>query len=92
MIQSFADRQTRKVFMTGTSRQRGHVARTAARRLHAVDFAGALEDFRHPPGKRLEKLKGDREGQWSVPVNDRFRIRFRWDGKDAWQVEIVDDR
>ena len=90
MIQSFADPETRAVYLTGVSRRWGNIARTAARRLEAVDFASAIEDLRNPPGNRLEKLKGDREGQWSIRINDRFRVCFRWDGKDAWDVEIVD--
>ena len=90
MIQSFADQETRTVYLTGTSRRWGNIARIAARRLEAVDFASAIEDLRDPPGRRLEKLKGDREGQWSIRINDRFRGCFRWDGKDAWDVEIVD--
>ncbi len=90
MIQSFADEETRAVYLTGTSRRGRNIARTAARRLEAVDFASAIEDLKDPPGNRLEKLKGDREGQWSIRINDQFRVCFRWDGKDAWDVEIVD--
>ena len=90
MIQSFADRETEAVFLTGTSRRWSGIARVAARRLQAVDFAGAIEDLQNPPGNRLEKLKGDRAGQWSIRMNDRFRVCFRWDGNDAWDVEIVD--
>lgn len=90
MIQSFADDDTRTVFLTGKSRRWASIARVAARRLQAVDFASAVEDLRDPPGNRLEKLKGDRAGQWSIRINDQFRVCFRWDGKDAWDVEIVD--
>lgn len=90
MIQSFADDDTRMVFLTGKSRRWASIARVAARRLQAVDFASAVEDLRDPPGNRLEKLNGDRAGQWSIRINDQFRVCFRWDGKDAWDVEIVD--
>jgi toxin HigB-1 len=90
VIQSFADRETEAVFLTGTSRRWSGMARVAARRLQAVDFAGAIEDLQNPPGNRLEKLKGDRAGQWSIRMNDRFRVCFRWDGNDAWDMEIVD--
>jgi proteic killer suppression protein len=90
MIQSFAEVETETVFLTGTSRRWGNIARIAARRLQAVDFASAIEDLLNPPGNRLEKLKGDREGFWSIRINDRFRVCFRWDGKNAWDVEIVD--
>jgi toxin HigB-1 len=90
VIQSFADQETRAVYLTGTSRKWGSIARSAARKLEAIDFASAIEDLKSPPGNRLEKLKGERQGQWSIRVNDQFRICFRWDGKDAWDVEIVD--
>ena len=90
MIQSFADEDTERVFLTGTSRRWAAIARVAARRLQAVDFASAIEDLKNPPGNRLEKLKGDGEGQWSIRINDQYRVCFGWDGKDAWDVEIVD--
>ena len=92
MIQSFAGDETRAVYLTGKSRRWASIARIAARRLEAIDFAGAVEDLREPPGNRLEKLKRGRKGQWSIRINGQFRICFRWDGKDAWGVEIVDDR
>ena len=90
MIQSFADHETEAVYLTGKSRKWGNIAQVAARRLQAVDFASAIEDLLNPPGNRLEKLKGDREGQWSIRINDQFRVCFRWDGTDASDVEIVD--
>ena len=90
MIQSFADQETRNVYLTGSSRRWNSTARIAARRLQAIDFASAIEDLSNPPGSRLEKLKGDRKGQWSIRINDQFRVCFRWNEKDAWDVEIVD--
>jgi proteic killer suppression protein len=90
MIQSFADVETEAVYLTGKSRRWGKIARLAARRLQAIDFASALEDLVQPPGNRLEKLKGDRKGWWSIRINDQYRVCFRWEGKDAWDVEIVD--
>ena len=90
MIQSFADQETRNVYLTGTSRRWSSIARTAVRRLQAIDYASAIEDLKNPPGNWLEKLKGERKGLWSIRINDQFRICFRWDGKDAWDVEIVD--
>ena len=90
MIQSFADDDTEAVFLTGTSRRWTSIARVAARRLQAVDFASTIEDLLKPPGNRLEKLKGDRKGWWSIRINDQYRVCFRWDGKDAWDVGIVD--
>ena len=89
MIQSFADDETEAVYQTGKSRRWGKVARIAARRLQAIDFASAIEDLMNPPGNRLEKLKGDRKGWWSIRINDQYRVCFRWDGKDAWEVGIV---
>jgi proteic killer suppression protein len=90
MIQSFADEETEAVYLTGKSRRWGKIARIAARRLQAIDFASAIEDLINPPGNRLEKLKGDRKGWWSIRINDQYRVCFRWDGKDAWDVRIVD--
>jgi proteic killer suppression protein len=49
-----------------------------------------VEDLRKSPGNRLEKLKGDRKDRWSIRINDQYRVCFRWDGNDAWDVEIVD--
>ena len=90
MIQSFADDETEAVFLTGRSRRWAKIARVAARRLQAVDFASAIEDLLQPPGNRLEKLKGGRAGWWSIRINDQYRVCFRWEGNDAWDVEIVD--
>jgi proteic killer suppression protein len=90
MIQSFADDETEAVFLTGRSRRWAKIARVAARRLQAVDFASAIEDLLQPPGNRLEKLKGGRAGWWSIRINDQYRVCFRWDGQDAWDVGIVD--
>ena len=90
MIRSFADAETQSVFLTGKSRRFSTIARAAARRLQALDFASAIEDLREPPGNRLEKLHGDRDGQWSIRVNDQYRVCFRWDGENAWDAELVD--
>ena len=60
------------------------------RKLRQLDLAQRIEDMRAPPGNRLEPLRGERAGQWSVRVNDQFRICFRWTGADAEDVEIVD--
>jgi toxin HigB-1 len=90
VIRSFADEETMAVYRTGASRRWPSSARVAVRRLQAIDYASAIEDLKNPPGNRLEKLKGDRKGQWSIRINDQFRVRFQWDGKDAWEVEIVD--
>jgi proteic killer suppression protein len=68
----------------------GNIARVAARRLRRSDFASAIEDLLNLPSDRLENLKSDRKGWWSIPINDPYRVCFRWDGKDAWDVGIVD--
>lgn len=90
MIASFADEETRKVFRSGKSRKFGNIARVAARRLADLDFAVRLDDLRNPPGNRLEKLKADRAGQYSLRINDQFRVCFRWEADGAHDVEIVD--
>ncbi|GAH78611.1 unnamed protein product [marine sediment metagenome] len=66
------------------------VQRTALRKLAILDAAEVLEDLRIPPGNRLEKLAGDREGQYSIRINDQWRICFQWSRGDAFDVEIVD--
>lgn len=55
-----------------------------------LEWSGRLDDLRVPPGNRLEALRGDRKGQYSIRINDQFRICFRWTGTDAEDVEIVD--
>ena len=67
-----------------------NIERPALRKLTQLDLARRIEDLRVPPANRLERLKGDRAGQWSIRVNDQFRICFRWTGTDAEDVEIVD--
>ena len=66
------------------------IERTAVRKLVQLDLAGRLEDLRAPPGNRLESLSGDRAGQWSMRINDRYRICFVWTDGNAEEVEIVD--
>jgi len=64
--------------------------RPALRKLLLLDTAGRLDDLRVPPGNRLEALKADREGQFSIRINDQFRICFTWKDGDAFDVEITD--
>ena len=90
MIRSFADEETRQLWLAGRSRKFGRIARTAARKLEALDFATKLEDLKNPPGNKREKLRGDRQGQYSIRINDQYRICFRWDEHHAWEVEITD--
>lgn len=67
-----------------------NIEHPALRKLKQLDLARGIEDLRAPPANRLEQLKGDRAGQWSLRVNDQFRICLRWTGSDAEDVEIVD--
>lgn len=91
MIRSFRDRETQKLFERQRSRKLPReIERVARRRLLVVDAADRLEDLRIPPGNRLEKLAGRRRGQYSIRINDRWRICFRWQRGDAFDVEIVD--
>ena len=91
VIRSFADRETEKVFSReGSPRFPGDVQRRMQRKLEILDAAERLHDLSVPPGNQLEKLSGDRQGQWSIRVNDQWRVCFRWQGGDAFKVEIVD--
>ena len=91
MIKSFADRETEKVFNQVFSRKLPQsIQRIALRKLVMINNAGCLEDLRVPPANRLEALHGDREGQFSIRINDQFRICFTVNGNDFFRVEIVD--
>ncbi len=91
MINSFQDRETEKVFRRQFSRKLPQdIQRNARRKLEILDAAGALEDLRIPPANRLEKLSGHREGQYSIRINDQWRICCTWREGDAYGVEIVD--
>jgi toxin HigB-1 len=89
VIKSFADKWTADIFQTGKVFG-GPPASVTRRKLAILDGASKLEDLRVPPGNRLEKLRGDREGQHSIRINDQYRICFIWRGHDAFDVEIVD--
>jgi proteic killer suppression protein len=91
VIRSFKDRETEKLF--GRERSRAVPAalrRVALRKLVQLDAADTLDDLKVPPGNRLERLRGDRKGQWSIRVNERWRVCFEWRQGDAHEVEIVD--
>jgi proteic killer suppression protein len=91
MIESFASEETENVFRGQVSRKLPKdVQRTARRKLLYLDDAEDLQDLLAPPGNRLEKLKGDRAGQYSIRINDQWRICFDWIGNKARNVEIVD--
>lgn len=91
MIRSFADRDTQALFEAGVCHRKWRsVERAALRKLDLLHNVAGLDELRVPPGNRLEKLKGDREGHWSIRINDQYRLCFRWQGEDAFDVEIVD--
>ena len=91
MIESFASEETRKIFNGKTSTKLPKdIQRTARRKLLYLDDAEDLQDLLAPPGNRPEKLKGDRADQYSIRINDRWRICFHWVGGKARDVEIVD--
>jgi proteic killer suppression protein len=91
VIRSFADKLTAAVFEGHRVRSlASHVQDVARRKLKAIDAAKAIEDLRVPPGNRLEKLSGDRKGQWSIRINDQWRVCFRWEGGAAHDVGITD--
>ena len=91
MIRSFASAETERLFATGKSRRLPpEIRERAARRLTQLNAATSLNDLRSPPSNRLEALKHDRKGQWSIGINDQWRICFRFSDGDAFEVEIVD--
>ncbi|MCH7739410.1 MAG: type II toxin-antitoxin system RelE/ParE family toxin [Chloroflexi bacterium] len=91
MIRSFADTETERLFRRQRTRRLSvPLTRSALRKLAMLDAAGSLQDLRVPPGNRLERLSGDRVGQHSIRVNDRWRICFRWSEGDAYDVEVTD--
>lgn len=90
MIRSFASRETERLYHREHVNRFRAFERIALRKLRMLDAAAAVTDLRVPPGNRLEKLKGDREGQWSIRINEQWRICFRWEDGDVFGVEIVD--
>ena len=90
MIRSFADKATERLARRERVRAFAGFERAALRKLAMIDAAVALDDLRVPPGNRLEALKGDRAGQFSVRINDQWRVCFRWQEGEAWDVEICD--
>jgi proteic killer suppression protein len=91
MIRVFRDKDTERLFRRERARRfPSPVSRVALRKLLLLDAAESLDDLRVPPGNRLEKLRGDRKGQYSIRVNDQWRVCFRWQDGDAYDVEITD--
>ncbi len=91
MIRTFRDKETEQLFRREPVKKLPRpVERVALRRLLLLDAAESLDDLRVPPGNRLEKLRGDRKGQYSIRINDQWRVCFRWEDGDAYDVEITD--
>jgi toxin HigB-1 len=91
MIKSFNCEETAGIYEGRRSRRLpGDIQSVALRKLQMINAAHRIDDLRVPPGNRLESLVGNREGQWSVRINDQWRICFRWDGGHATDVEITD--
>ncbi|MDZ8170753.1 type II toxin-antitoxin system RelE/ParE family toxin [Microbacterium xanthum] len=91
MIQSFADEPTRKVWAREHVRSFGpEIQRAAQKKLRLLNAAETINDLRIPPGNRLEKLVGDRDGRHSIRINDQYRICFVWTPAGSTDVQIVD--
>lgn len=91
MIQSFKDKTTAAVFLGQVVKSLPvQIQALALRKLKMIDAARTVTDLLVPPGNRLEALKRDRKGQHSIRINDQWRVCFRFDGRDAFDVEIVD--
>ncbi len=91
MIKSFADKETEKVYRQEFSRKLPQaIQRIALRKLMMLNAAETMEDLRVPPSNHLERLSGDREGQYSIRINQQYRICFKVAGKDIFDVKIVD--
>jgi len=91
MIRSFTCKETEKIFNRQFSKKLpASIQKTAIRKLWSIDVATCVETLRFPPGNHLEKLSGDRKGQYSIRINKQWRICFKWNEADAYQVEIID--
>jgi proteic killer suppression protein len=90
MIKSFKCADTQRLFETGKSARFSTIAKAATRKLVQLEAAATLEFLRSPPGNHFEKLANDREGQYSIRVNDKWRVCFRWTEAGPEDVEIVD--
>ncbi len=91
MIKNFKDAETQKIYQRQRSRKLpSDIQQVALRKLRMINNSFSINDLRVPPANRLEKLSGNRAGQWSIRINDQWRICFRWEGSDAIDVEITD--
>jgi proteic killer suppression protein len=90
MIKSFKCEYTEALSKGQRVRQFANIAKVARRKLRQLEIAGRLDDLRVPPGNYLKALKGNRAGQYSIRINDRWRVCFCWTDAGAENVEIVD--
>ena len=91
VIKSFKDKHTEQVYVTGRSKRLpADILQRARRRLEYVDLATCLDDLKTPPGNRLHALSRERAGQHAIAINDQWRICFRFEQSDAYDVEITD--
>lgn len=91
MIRTFKDKETERIFARQRSRRLPQdMQQMALRKLRMLNRAVTLNDLRVPPAHHLEKLSGDRAGQYSIRINDQWRICFQWQDADAYEVEMVD--
>lgn len=91
MIKTFKDAETERIYQRQRSRKLPpDIQQTALRKLRMINHSISINDLRVPPANRLEKLSGDREGQYSIRINDQWRICFEWKSGDALNVEITD--
>ncbi len=90
MITSFKCRDTEAMFLGNRIERFTSIQTVGMRKLAMLNAAGKIEDLNVPPGNKLEKLKGDRKGQWSIRINDQWRICFIFEAGNAFDVEIVD--
>ena len=89
MIRSFANRETAEIWRTGKTKG-SPPASVTRRKPGMLDAALELDDLKYPPGNRLEKLRGDRQGQYSIRINNQYRICFTWREHDSYDVEVTD--
>lgn len=90
MIKSFSNKDTEAMYAGERIARFINIETVAMRKLAMLNRAACIDDLRVPPNNRLEMLKGDRKGQWSIRINDQWRVCFMWTGRDVEHVEIVD--
>ncbi len=91
MIKNFDDKETEKIWLGSYSKKfPTEIQPIARRKLRMINNAQDINDFRIPPGNKLEKLKGDLKDFWGIRVNDQWSVLFKWIGNDAYEVQIID--